>query len=240
LGKSLAAADHDFVLTEPASKLKHLREKLLTARRRGSRRARRRGRRYLSILATGFFVVTAAAILVNALVWQRARHPAPLFARAAPAAPTKEPMIAGLIAVPPPRPQPAVTPIQAEDKPVEKPVAQKSPVEKPPLEMPTGRHSRQTRINSSPPHDEISQLLKAPPARSTTEAAASAAPSNLVLAAQRALVKLGFVLNPDGVAGATTRQAIERYERDHGLPVRGALSRAIMRQLSAETGIAIN
>ncbi len=68
----------------------------------------------------------------------------------------------------------------------------------------------------------------------------SAAPSKLVLAAQRALVKLGFVLTPDGVAGATTRQAVERYERDHGRPVRGDLSRAIMRQLSAETGITIN
>ncbi|MDQ6869796.1 MAG: peptidoglycan-binding protein [Pseudomonadota bacterium] len=239
----LAAADHDFVMTEPASKLKHLREKLLTARRRGSRRTGRRGRRYLSILVAGFFVAAAAAILLNALVWQQTRHPAPLFSRAPSGAPTKEPMIPGLIAVPPPRPQPAVTPIQAQDKPVEKPAAQKSPVEKPPLEMPAGGYPRQNRITSSPPHDEISQLLKAPPARHarpTTEAAAPAAPSKLVLAAQRALVKLGFVLNPDGVAGTTTRQAIERYERDHGLPVRGDLSRAIMRLLRAETGITIN
>ena len=229
----LAAADHDFVLTEPASKLKRLREKLLTARRRGSRRTGRRGRRYLNILAAGFFVATAAAILLNALVWQRTRHPAPLFARAAPAAPAKEPTIAGMSAVPASRPQPAVTPIQAHDK----------PVEKPPPEIPASGHPRQTRVNSSPLHDEISQLPKAPPAppaRPAREAAGSAAPSKLVLAAQRALVKLGFVLNPDGVAGATTRQAIERYERDHGLPVHGDLSRAIMRQLSAETGITIN
>jgi outer membrane biosynthesis protein TonB len=241
LREVLAAADHDFVLTEPASKLKRLREKLLAARGRGSRRTGRRGRRYLNIFAAGFFVATAAAILLNALVWQRTRHPAPLFARAVPAAPVKEPTIAGMSAVPASRPQPAVTPIQAHDKPVEKPALQKSPVEKPPPEMPAGGHP-QTRVNSSPPHDGISQWLKAPsalPARPTTEAAASAAPSKLVLAAQRALVKLGFVLNPDGVAGATTRQAIERYERDHGLPVRGDLSRAIMRQLSAETGIPI-
>jgi hypothetical protein len=182
LREVLAAGDHDFVLTEPASKLNHLREKLRAARRRGSRRTGRRGRRYFSILAAGFFVATAAAILLNALVWQRTRHPAPLFVRAAP-------------------------------------------------------------ITSSLPHDGISQLLKAPPAppgRAAAEAAVSAAPSKLVLAAQRALVKLGFVLTPDGVAGATTRQAIEHYERDHGLPVRGVLSRAIMRKLSAETGITIN
>jgi hypothetical protein len=232
LREVLAAADHDFVLTEPASKLKHLREKLLTARRRGSRRTGRWGRRYLSILAAGFFVATAAAILLNALVCQSTRHPAPLFARAAPAAPAKEPTIAGTSAVPASRLLPAGTPIQPHDK----------PVEKPPLEMPAGGHPRQTRITSSPPHDGISQLLKAPPAPPArpTEAAVSAAPSKLVLAAQRALVKLGFVLIPDGVAGATTRQAIEHYERDHGRPVRGDLSRAIMRQLSAETGITIN
>jgi peptidoglycan hydrolase-like protein with peptidoglycan-binding domain len=111
------------------------------------------------------------------------------------------------------------------------------------LEIPAGGQPQQTRITSSPPYDEISQLLKAPPeppARPTTKAATSAAPSKLVLAAQRALVKLGFVLNPDGVAGPTTRQAIERYERDHGIPVRGDLSPAIVRKFSAETGITIN
>ena len=61
-----------------------------------------------------------------------------------------------------------------------------------------------------------------------------------MLAVQRALVKLGFVLNPDGVAGLATRQAIERYERDHGLPVHGDITPALMRQLSAETRSAIN
>ena len=242
--EALAAADHDFVLTGPASKLKHLREKLRTARRRGSSRTARRSRRYLSILATGFLVATAAAILLNALVWQRTHHPAPLFSRAAPAAPAKEPTIAGKIAVPTSRPQPAAIPIQALDKPVEKPAAQKSQVEKPPLEMPGGEHPRQTRVNASPPHDKVSQLLKAPhasPARSPAQRPPRRpVPSKSVLAAQRALVKLGFVLNPDGVAGATTRQAIERYERDHGLPVHGDLTPALMRQLSAETGITIN
>lgn len=228
----LAAADHDFVLTEPASKLHRLRQKLRTARRRGSRRSGQRGRRYLRILATGCFVATATAILLNALVWQRTRHPAPLFLRAAPApaAPAKEPTIARLIAVPPPQPQPAVTPFQAHDK----------PVEKPPLEMPAGGYPRQTRVNSPPPRDEILQLLKVPPARPNTEAAAPATRGKSVLAAQRALVKLGFVLNPDGVAGAATRQAIERYERDHGLPVHGEVTPALSRQLGAELGKTIN
>jgi len=226
----LAAADHDFILT---SKLKHLREKLLAARGRGTRRAIWRGRRYLSILAAGFFIATVAVILLNALVWQRARHPAPLFARPVPASPAKKPTIDAMSAVPASRPLPAPPPIQAHDK----------PVEKPPQETPAGGSPQQTRVNTSPPHGVISQLRKAPPvppARPITPPAAPAASSKLVLAAQRALVKLGFVLNPDGVAGATTRQAIERYERDRGLPVHGEVTPALMRQLSTEMGRPIN
>jgi putative peptidoglycan binding protein len=236
LHEVLAAADHDFVLTGPASKLKRWRQKLLTARRRGSRRTGRWSQRYLSIPATGFFVATAAAIILNALVWQRTRHPAPLFARAAPVAPVapaKEPTIAGLIAVPLPQPQPAVTAIQPYDEPVEKPS----------LEMPAGGHPRQIRVSSAPPRDQISHLLKVSPAspgRPATADETLAAHRKSVLAAQRALVKLGFVLNPDGVAGAATRQAIERYERDRGLPVHGEVTPALMRHISAETGITIN
>ncbi len=60
------------------------------------------------------------------------------------------------------------------------------------------------------------------------------------MAAQRALIKLGYVLKADGVAGAATRQAIERYERDHKLPVRGELTPALMRQLSAASGVPVN
>ena len=197
----------------------------------------------MNAVAAGFFGVMVAIILLNALAWQRTRHPAPLFGRAAPAATAKEPRIAEMIAVPAPRPQTAVTPVQAHDKPMEKPPAQKSPVEKLPLETPAGEHTRQTHVNASPikPQDKISQLLKAPPPAPHTQPATAAAvpvkPSKSVLAVQRALVKLGFVLNPNGVAGETTRRAIESYERDHGLPVRGEITPALLRQLRTETGI---
>jgi peptidoglycan hydrolase-like protein with peptidoglycan-binding domain len=62
----------------------------------------------------------------------------------------------------------------------------------------------------------------------------------MVAAAQRALVKLGFVLEADGVAGTSTRQAIERYERDRGLPARGVLSPDLVRRLGTESGMPIN
>jgi hypothetical protein len=69
--------------------------------------------------------------------------------------------------------------------------------------------------------------------------AAARQPSHKVAAAQRALVKLGFVLEANGVAGETTRKAIERYERDRGLPARGTLSPDLVRRLGDESGIAI-
>ncbi|MGH6842178.1 MAG: peptidoglycan-binding domain-containing protein, partial [Methylocella sp.] len=201
---------------------------LSTARRRGSRQIRRRGWRYLCIFATGFFVVTATAILLNALVWQRTRHPAPLFARAAPPAAAHKPATTKSIAVPPPpQPQPAAPAVQAKDKPVDKPQ----------LEMPAAR------ANTPPPRDEISQFLTmsaASPARPQAAAEKPSARGKSVLAAQRALVKLGFVLNPDGLAGTETRRAIIRYERDHGLAVNGEVTPALIRRLSAETGITID
>jgi len=39
-----------------------------------------------------------------------------------------------------------------------------------------------------------------------------------------ALAKLGYALHQDGVYGGTTRQAIEKFERSNGLPVKGELS----------------
>ncbi len=86
------------------------------------------------------------------------------------------------------------------------------------------------------PHDAIAQLLLG----NGPEAAAALVPNKTVLAAQRALVKLGFVLKPDGVIGATTRQAIERYERDHHRANNGELTPAVLRRLSAESGVPIN
>lgn len=212
-------------------------------------RTARQRRRYLNIVATGFFAAAAIAILFNVLAWQRTRHPAPLFSRIAPSASVKEPKIAEMKPVPAERSQPAITPPSGRDK----------PAGKPPLEGTSdGSHPHATGATASPAHDQISELLKTAPVREapppkpiapkvtketkaappskTAKAAARATPSKSVLAAQRALVKLGFVLNPDGVAGKATRLAIESYERDHKLPVRGELTPALIRRLSAEAG----
>lgn len=76
--------------------------------------------------------------------------------------------------------------------------------------------------------DLISGLNAKPPAQNKT-----------VLLAQRALSKLGYSVKADGVAGGTTRQAIEKFERDNRLPVKGDLSPKILRELSMAAGLAV-
>jgi len=65
-------------------------------------------------------------------------------------------------------------------------------------------------------------------------------PKPSVMAAQRALMKLGFVVRPDGVFGDTTRQAIERFARDNRLPARGDLTPQVKRELARLSGVQVD
>jgi len=62
---------------------------------------------------------------------------------------------------------------------------------------------------------------------------------DLVLAGQRALAKLGYGVKTDGLMGAGTRQAIERFEQDRRLPVTGEFNARTIRELSAASGISV-
>lgn len=173
-------------------------------------------------------------------MWQKHRHSAPLLSsRAAPAIAAKEPRIAEGIASPAQRrARPAVFLDGAAQMPAEKPAPQKSLAEK----SGAGGSPGQTAAKISPvtQSDQISDLLKAaeiPQPVPSASAAKASGPSKSVLAAQRALQKLGFVLKPDGLAGAATRQAIKQFERARGLPIRGELTPALVRQLTAEAGL---
>ncbi|MHB2169875.1 peptidoglycan-binding domain-containing protein, partial [Alsobacter sp. R-9] len=81
--------------------------------------------------------------------------------------------------------------------------------------------------------DPIADMLKG-------GAAPAAEPDRSVLAAQRALNKLSYgPIKPDGLMGAGTRQAIERFERDRKLPVTGQPAGRTARELASASGIAI-
>jgi len=215
------------------SKLKHLRDSCLPQEGAVHAGTGRRGRRYLSILASRFFRRDGRRNPAQCASFGK-RNPssAPLFARATPIAPTKKSLRSLKRARLPHRgPSPPYNLSRRTNKPVK---------------------SRRWRCLPAGIRDRPASILR----RRTTLISTNcrrrrllghhggrrvAAPSKLVLAAQRALVQLGFVpKTPMAWREQQRGKAIERYERDHGLPVRGALSRAIMRKLSAETGITIN
>jgi peptidoglycan hydrolase-like protein with peptidoglycan-binding domain len=67
--------------------------------------------------------------------------------------------------------------------------------------------------------------------------AALIAPSQRVLAIQRALTDFGYgQINPTGAYDPETRNAIEKFERDRNLPVTGQISDDFVRELAAMTG----
>ncbi len=177
-------------------------------------------------LLVAFSAGGMAWIFVNALFMQQGHHPAPLFMHD----------IAGTSVpanTPPSIPLPPVRAVERSiDKPVEKPIEHLA------VELPreTAREAAkpviapvQTRPAS---RDQIANLLA-----SKTEAEPE--PTSRVTAAQRALMKLGYVLQADGVMGGSTRQVIELYEKRRNLPITGELSMRVIRDLSAQSGITI-
>lgn len=77
----------------------------------------------------------------------------------------------------------------------------------------------------------------AEPARGNDPIADLIAPSKRVLAVQRALADFGYgQIKPTGLFDPETRAAIEKFERDHRLPVTGQISDRVVRELAAMTG----
>jgi peptidoglycan hydrolase-like protein with peptidoglycan-binding domain len=63
------------------------------------------------------------------------------------------------------------------------------------------------------------------------------APSKRVTAIQRALSDFGYgQIKPTGLFDPETKTAIEKFERDHRLPVTGQISDRLVRELAAMTG----
>jgi peptidoglycan hydrolase-like protein with peptidoglycan-binding domain len=63
------------------------------------------------------------------------------------------------------------------------------------------------------------------------------APSNRIVAMQRALAEFGYgQIKATGVYDPETRGAIEKFERDHRMPVTGQISDRVVRELAAMTG----
>lgn len=82
--------------------------------------------------------------------------------------------------------------------------------------------------------DPIAELIRS----EETTASVTPKPERPVLQAQRALAKLGYgPIKADGVLGTGTRAAIEKFERDRKLPVRGEPAGRTLRELVARAGL---
>ena len=209
---------------------------------------RRPGRTFL--FASAGLLLTG--IGVNALFLQNSRHPAPFFR----AQNELKPVEAQAASVPMPPARPTESALKAQ--PVKQaalsatpvPVAERSapaPETKPaaavrdnPKEV-----SRQAASNArpEPKFDAIAALLREGRANTPTPPGSIPNPSadqtKRILAVQEALKKLGHSVKPDGVAGPTTRVAIESFERAQKLQVSGEMSPRLLRELSKTSGVKI-
>jgi len=185
----------------------------------------------------------AAFVIVNALVLQKIRHPAPLLAgNIAPLpAPVQHASVTMRLAE-----APRVIPLAApETEPAAAPagVGSASAPQGSPVRPPSrGRAAPANESIEARAHDAIAQLIggNAAIGPSSGGAAGAVEASRTIAAVQRALVKIGYVLRTDGVMGTTTRQAIAQFERDRHLPVKGELSPRVRRELTSLSGIPID
>jgi hypothetical protein len=229
LPEALARSDHDFAAAKPR---KAARKQAAPAPSRAAG-AFRLARAYPgATFGLVSALVLTGGIFVNALVLQTQRHPAPLFAAKPVAAQpqaaqppaayaqTAQPQTAQGMTAEAPRPAPRPANLGAG-------LSDKAP-------PPSPRVATRDPGEPSSKGDAIAALLRGgPSAQPAGESSAS------VLAAQRALARLGYAVKPDGVMGGATRQAVERFEREQGLPTRGDLTPKIMRLLAARSGVAI-
>jgi hypothetical protein len=230
LREALARSDHDFVIAEEPRR----KPRAAPAARAAEASPRKRNvvlaflmRRPGRTLAGVMVAALVTGIVLNAVMFQTGHHPSPLFGSPRAAAPAPKSVAA---APPLPAPRPASLAPSAPVAPSPAPLARAPET---PAAAPRAAAREAEPAPVAAKKDLIAALLNG---ESPQDAAAPAA---RVAAVQKALIKAGFVLRADGVMGATTRQALERFERDRRLPVTGDLSPRTLRELADQSGVAI-
>jgi hypothetical protein len=172
--------------------------------------------------ACAVFAALMTGILVNALAFQNAPHPSPLFATPITIVRQAE------------APKPVPRPVSISVAPAAN--APSAPVAIPTRPVATPRDAEAAPTKAP---DAIGDMLRASPATSSGASPAypSAIDATRILLVQKALMKLGYVVRPDGVMGATTRQAIEKFERERGWQPHGELTPKVLREISLRSGL---
>ncbi len=182
---------------------------------------RRLLRKPASTLALSVGVLFGGAIMMNALALQTERHPSPIFSSL-----IEERVVAvsaPLAPVPPVRPQ-------AAERRIDTPLRDARTAS-----LATKEESpRTTASTGGTAKDQMLAIIRG----GNPETADQSAKMQQV---QRALNKAGYgPLKEDGVIGAGTRQALERFEADRRLPVRGEPQGKTLRELARASGVAID
>ena len=156
-------------------------------------------------------------IVVNALALQKERHPAPFFvskpaAQAQPAAPAQT--TAPAVPAAAPAPDNSAVFVQPPSRPANLGAAPEAPA-------PIAARSS----------DPIRDLLRGETGKDA---------SHLALTAQNALIKLGYSVKADGLAGATTLAAIHEFEHAHGLATSSEITPKLVKLLTAAATTAAN
>ena len=223
--EALARSDLDFVLHEPDGAGRHDGDV-------------NRLPRILRLACMSTAAIMCGVIVVNALFLQDRRHPAPLLrvpngpaAVSAPETLAPAPSSRAVVSSPVLQPGPDLQQKAARDPIGDAITKMSAPVERKTIKV-TNSTSTTTSKTDGERVDPIASLI------GSAQPASSPEVSGLVLAAQKALLRLGYVVRADGRIGATTKQAIEHYERDNHLPAHGDLTPKLARELSAKAGIA--
>lgn len=184
------------------------------------------------VLAALACCALGGAIIGNAVLFQSGRHPAPLFAHPA-ATPSGERAEVPPVPLPAPRPMVAAPHLRAaEPPPAEQASAKDAAPAKPAPSSTPPVHAVASKASTAHRPDAIGQLL-----RGTDKPGAEPGADAHVLAAQRALEKLGFAVKPDGRMGAATRAGLEKFQRDRHIEPAGDLSPKLLRELAAAAGL---
>lgn len=154
-----------------------------------------------------------AAIVLNALFWQTGPHPAPIFAN--PVKPAASTEATSSVTATLPRPRPAQVDRAGADAQTTAAVSTTKP-------GPVAKPSNVPVPAASPRPDPIAELVES---------------SNRLVAVQQVLAEFGYgQIKPTGILGPETKAAIEKFEREHKLPVTGQLSERLARELGAMKG----
>lgn len=175
-----------------------------------------------STLAMSCAALLSGGIVVNAVALQTERHPAPMFTS----------LIDAPLHAEVEMPLPPVRPHGVDRKADPVATAAVAPVQKAPRTPPATRDAEQPAARIATAKDQMLAIIK----QSTPEPVVES--QNRTVLVQKALNRAGYgPLKEDGAFGPGTKQALEKFEADRKLPVRGEATGRTARELTRASGV---